>query len=78
MLLVCPSIHVHVCLSVCLCINVHVSDCTCMYVCMHTFNHLKIIGVIIVITGNSLFELQRRENQCLLTVRLIMRHDFVG
>ena len=27
-----PSIHVHVCLSVCLCMNIHVSVC-CLYMC---------------------------------------------
>ena len=32
---------------------------------MHTFNHLNIIGVIMLITGNSLNELQMCENQCL-------------
>ena len=31
MLLVCPSIPVHVCLSVCLCMNMHVCLSVCMY-----------------------------------------------
>ena len=32
---------------------------------MHTFNDLNIIGVIMLITGNSLNESQMCENQCL-------------
>ena len=28
-----PSIHGHVCLSVCLCMNIHVPVCTCVCVC---------------------------------------------
>ena len=32
---------------------------------MHTFNHLNIIGIIMLITGNNLNESQMCENQCL-------------
>ena len=40
---------------------------------MHTFNHFNIIGVIMLITGNSLNDgSQMCENQCLLPVHLIM------
>ena len=45
-----PSIHVHVCLSVCLCKNIHVTvcvcasvrACVCMHACMHACTYLCI------------------------------------
>ena len=44
---------------------------------MHTFDHLNIIVVIMLITGNSLNESQMCENQCFYPVHLFMRHNFI-